>query len=417
MVEAASLVGQTIAGKYVIEELIGSGGMAWVYRASTLEGRYEVALKLLNPDLAAQDPDVIRRFRHEAKAASRIDHPNAVRIVDYGIDGRSAYIAMELLVGRDLATIAEQESPLDPWRAVDLVAQVCDVLAAAHREGILHRDLKPENVIVLGEPPGEHVKVLDFGLAKIYSKRPGGEEFTGTQMGAATVVGTPEYMSPEQCKGGKLDQRSDVYSVGVLLYYLLTGRVPFCGINNVDTMLRHVKDPPYQPSLLVPRLPEAVEKAVLKALAKEPSSRFQTARHFQEALIKMAFDAGREASSPPQAPSRPPDSGQILPPPMTRASMPSISEEEAALAAQVRVAMPQEPAIPPFAPAAPAPAASPPAATAPAAGPMTAPNAPHPMQPPRKPARPGGEPILLWIVVAVVVLAALAVAALVVLKR
>jgi serine/threonine-protein kinase len=291
MVAESSLVGHQIGGRYALEELIGSGGMAWVYRATDMTTGCEVAIKVLDPGLAAHNPDVVRRFKHEAQAATRIDHPNAVHTFDYGIEGDWAWIAMELVRGRDLVDLIDQEAPLEVWRAADLIAQICDVLSAAHREGIVHRDMKPDNVIVLGAPPAEHVKVLDFGLAKVFSQRPGGPEFTGTAV-ANAIVGTPEYMSPEQCRGGKLDQRSDVYSVGILFYQLVTGRVPFCGTNPLDTMLRQCKSPVYPPSKLVPTLPEAVEKAMLKALAKEPSGRYQTARHFQERLLKLAFEAG-----------------------------------------------------------------------------------------------------------------------------
>jgi eukaryotic-like serine/threonine-protein kinase len=288
---ASSLAGQELAGRYAIAERIGAGGMATVYRATDKTTGAEVAVKMLDPGLAFLDPDVVRRFKHEAQAAARIEHPNAVHIFDFGMEGDKAWIVMELVTGRDLGALVAEEAPLDVWRAADLVAQICDVLSAAHHEGILHRDLKPDNVVVLGLPPAEHIKVLDFGLAKVFAQRPGALEFTGTAI-ANSVVGTPEYMSPEQCRGDKLDQRSDIYSVGVLFYQMITGRVPFLGASNIDTMLRQVKDPPYSPSLIVPRIPESVEKAVLKALAKEPKARYQTARHFQEALIKLGFEAG-----------------------------------------------------------------------------------------------------------------------------
>jgi eukaryotic-like serine/threonine-protein kinase len=342
MIEASSLVGHTLAGRYWISELIGSGGMAWVFRATS--GPYQVALKVLNPNIGG-DPDTARRFRHEAKAAARIEHPNAIRILDYGIDGEFAYIAMELLDGRELSEILAKEAPLDVWRSVDLTIQVCDVLSAAHQVGILHRDLKPDNVIVIGQPPTEHIKVIDFGLAKVFGRKPGGDEVS-SDLKLQWVVGTPEYMSPEQCRSGKLDQRSDIYAVGVLLYEMVTGKPPFDADSALDMMVKHVKDPPTRPSMRAPRLPPDLEKVILKAINKEPSARYQTARHFQEALLKVSFEAGRPSSS------RPPIPELIIPqmPPVPRQSMPSIVDDEVLAAIRSKISLPTPIAPNPYAP-------------------------------------------------------------------
>jgi eukaryotic-like serine/threonine-protein kinase len=342
MIEASSLVGKTIAGRYWISELIGSGGMAWVFRATS--GPYQVALKILNPNIGG-DPDTARRFRHEAKAAARIEHPNAIRILDYGIDGEYAYIAMELLDGRELSEILAKEAPLDVWRSVDLVIQICDVLSAAHQVGILHRDLKPDNVIVIGQPPAEHIKVIDFGLAKVFGRKPGGDEVS-SDMKLQWVVGTPEYMSPEQCRSGKLDQRSDIYAVGVLLYEMVTGKPPFDADSALDMMVKHVKDPPTRPSMRVPRLPPDLERVILKAITKEPSARYQTARHLQEALLKISFEAGHPSSS------RPPIPELIIPqmPPVPRQSMPSIVDDEVLASIRAKIALPTPIAPNPYAP-------------------------------------------------------------------
>ncbi len=334
LAHADSLVGQIVASRYRVTKLLGTGGMAAVYQAAEQSGPYDVAIKILDAKLA-RDPNVARRFRHEAKTAARIQHPNAVRILDYGIDGPHVYIVMEYLEGRDLSSILATQAPLELSRAIDLMAQICDVLSAAHRDGILHRDLKPENVMVLGIPPAEHIKVLDFGLAKVFERVHGSGEEDTALTSQGSVVGTPEYMSPEQCRRDKLDQRSDVYACGVLLYQMLTARVPFHGETPLDTMLLHVKKTPASPCSIVASIPSALEGAVLKAMAKQPSHRYQTARHFQEALIKLAFDSGFR-SEPPGPRSRPPSAAPEMAP-VPRTSMPSIDEEAAHFAMDLRL--------------------------------------------------------------------------------
>lgn len=284
-----TLLGRVFGGRYRLEQFIGAGGMACVYWASVEGGGPAVAVKVLHPSLA-DDPTHVKRFRLEAMTAASISHPSAVTIYDHGVEEGLPYMAMELLHGSDLGSVLAREGKIAPWRALDLIAQVCDVLSLAHRSGILHRDLKPENVLVIGNPPGEHVKVLDFGLAKVFAPKPGVERPTSGLTRHGVAVGTPEYMSPEQCAAEKVDQRSDVYSCGVLLFHLLTGQLPFVGRSQYETMVLHLTSPVPSMLDLDPSIPESVDNAVRKALAKKPAQRYQTARHFQESLLRLAWE-------------------------------------------------------------------------------------------------------------------------------
>jgi serine/threonine-protein kinase len=270
--------------------------MAAVHRAVDLTqedpSAAQVALKVMHEHLAG-DATFVRRFRREAKAAAALRHPHSVRIVDYGIDGTMAYIAMELLVGQDLFQLIKHDGALAGRRAAEIMIQVCDALTAAHSRGILHRDLKPENVmLVRGATPGEEmVKVLDFGVAKIVASEHRIEDaptnITGTGLtSVGAVLGTPEYMSPEQCQGEPLDFRSDIYACGVLLYQLVTGQVPFSGETPVHTMLLHVREPPQPPRALAPALDAAIEAVILRALAKRPGDRFPDAQQLGSALAQ-----------------------------------------------------------------------------------------------------------------------------------
>ena len=294
--------------------------MAWVYRATSSDRPEPIAVKILHPSLAA-DASFQGRFRLEAKTAMRIDHPNAVRVYEYGEDGGWWFIAMELIEGPNLFHVVEAEGRIETRRALGLAAQICEVLQAAHQHGILHRDLKPENVVVMGKPPAERVKVLDFGLAKIYAPRPGAENTSSSLTIQGTVVGTPEFMSPEQCAGDKLDQRSDVYACGALLYNLLSGQLAFQGKSPYETMMLHMSEPVTPPSEIVSSIPRAVEQIVLKAMAKKPSARYQTARHLHATLTKLLADlAGGEsgdaiarAQSAPWVDAPPPTSAEPLP--------------------------------------------------------------------------------------------------------
>ncbi len=314
-----SLIGRTLAGKFVVESFIGGGAMGAVYRARQLSLDKSIAIKVLHGDLVS-DPTFIARFEREAKAASRLDHPNSMRVLDYGRDDADGlcYIAMELLDGKSLFSILrEARGPLPDKRTVDLLRQVLAALAVAHEMGVVHRDLKPENIIVLQSKSDdgnviETVKVCDFGMAKVLAddRRPedaGLEKLTSH----GVIVGTPEYMSPEQGKGEELDVRSDLYAVGVILYQMLTGKLPFQADTPIATVLKHLVEEPKPPSQIIAGVNLGLEAVCLRALKKEREERFASAREMRTAL-RNAPTLGARAADPvrPSSPGSPLDSSR-----------------------------------------------------------------------------------------------------------
>lgn len=297
-------VGRVLGGRYRLEALIAGGGMGEVYRASRLHIGDQVAVKVLRAELV--DNAVTReRFQREARAAARLRHPHAVVIHDFGEEADGvAFIVMELLDGRSLRQVLDEEGPLAPGRVNSLLAQICAVLAEGHKQGIIHRDLKPENVIV-NQPPGmtEQVKLLDFGIAKLLDKEDTGNlEPALTKVG--TFIGTPSYMSPEQCQGEPVNERSDIYSLGVVLYELLTGQLPFTAKTPTGVAIKHVTEA--APSLRTarPDLSEALDAVVLRALAKETEARQVSAQALAQefaAACDSTLSAGRGATQPTPA--------------------------------------------------------------------------------------------------------------------
>lgn len=267
-----NLVGKTL-GKYQIIEEIGHGGMAVVYKAwQPSLGRY-VALKVLSPFLQ-QDREFLARFHQEAKAAARLNHPNIVKIFDAGKAESINYIAMEYIDGESLQDMMERIGrPLDGATAANIIAQIASALDYAHAGGVVHRDIKPSNILI--DRQGRAV-LTDFGIARAA----GFSRLTGT----GTLVGTPEYMSPEQAEGLEIDHRTDIYSLGVVLYNMLTGRVPFRGTTPQSVLYGHVHKKPAPPSQLNPTISREVGAVVLKALAKDKARRYQQAEELAAAL-------------------------------------------------------------------------------------------------------------------------------------
>ena len=266
--------GTVIDGRYTVKHRIGSGGMADVYCALDEQLGREVALKLLHRRFA-EDHEFVERFRREASSAAGLQHPNVVGVFDRGEWDGTSYIAMEHLEGRTLKQLIVEEAPLDPIRAIDLAVQVLRAARFAHKRGVIHRDLKPHNVIVDHEG---RAKVTDFGIA-----RAGASDMTQT----GSIMGTAQYLSPEQAQGLPVDERSDLYSIGVVLYEMLTGRVPFTGDSAVSIALKQVAEAPAPPRVANPGVPPELEAIVLRALEEDPARRFQDADEFITALDRV----------------------------------------------------------------------------------------------------------------------------------
>ncbi|MFI5308271.1 MAG: protein kinase [Polyangiales bacterium] len=277
------LLGRTIAGSYVVLDLVGVGGMGRVYRAEQRMLGRTVAIKVIHPHLLA-DEQSVARFYNEARAASRLNHPNSVSIIDFGrTDDGILYLVMEYLQGRDLARLMQEEGPLPLFRICDILTSVLAALGEAHVLGVIHRDLKPENVIIERLRTGSDlVKVVDFGLAKML----GGVAADSSVTSPGLVCGTPDYMSPEQGRGLPLDGRADLYSVGVMLFELLAEQLPYIADTPTNVVLRHIQDPIPDPRDVAParRIPAPLVDVVKHALAKQPEARYQTAHEMAEEL-------------------------------------------------------------------------------------------------------------------------------------
>jgi len=269
------LINTLFDGRYKILRKLGAGGMANVYLAEDQELGRRVAIKILD-DRHAADEQFVERFRREAKNAAGLSHPNIVSIYDRGEAEGTYYIAMEFLDGRSLKELILTRGPAPVSIAIDYARQILAGLRFAHRHGIVHRDIKPHNVIVDAEG---RAKVTDFGIA-----RAGASQMTE----AGSIIGTAQYLSPEQARGTQVDQTSDLYSLGIVLYELLTGTVPFTGDTPVEIAMKHLSAVPERPSAKRPEVPHDLDMVVLRALAKDPADRYQSAEEMDSDLERVA---------------------------------------------------------------------------------------------------------------------------------
>lgn len=315
--------GRLLADRYRLEELVAAGGMAQVWQGTDEVLRRKVAVKLLHPHLAA-DGSFVARFRQEAVAAARLAHPGIVSIYDTCSDAGTEAIVMELVPGQTLRQRLDDPTPIDPWQAAGLAAQVAEALDVAHRAGLVHRDIKPANVLLAGDG---RVKVADFGIAKAV------EEADLTQPGL--MVGTAKYVAPEQVEGKPVDARTDIYSLGVVLYEMLCGRPPFEADSEAATALARLQRDPLRPRQVRPGVPKALEEVVCRAMARAPEQRYDSAADLRAALLAAGAAPSPEAdltathlAAAPSAPAAPLPAGVPAPPPAPTVAAPSFRQTE-----------------------------------------------------------------------------------------
>jgi serine/threonine protein kinase/Tfp pilus assembly protein PilF len=268
--------GTLFAGRYQIIEELGHGGMGKVYKAFDIKIQEKIAIKIIRPDIAS-DQKTITRFRNELKLARQITHRNICRMHDLGEDQDTHFITMEYVAGESLKKIIRMTGPLTIGTALDYSRQICDGLAEAHRLGVIHRDLKPQNILI--DESGT-AKIMDFGIARSLE--------AGSLTGEGMMVGTPEYMSPEQAEGKTADQRTDIYALGVILYEMVTGKRPFSGDTPISVALKHKSEIPRPPLELNAQIPGELNRLILKCLEKDKDKRYQTAKELQTELNKLA---------------------------------------------------------------------------------------------------------------------------------
>ncbi|MBI1269083.1 protein kinase [bacterium] len=291
-----------ISNRYRIGDLIGTGGMGSVYLAHDAELKKTFAIKLLQSDLV-QDPLAVKRFQQEASAVSALTHPNVVAVYDYGVSSSgNPYIIMDHIDGKGLDVIIDDQSYLDQEVVVDLFLQIADALDHAHEKGVIHRDIKPSNIMVPeGDVDSCNLKIVDFGIAKVV---PDGDKTTQGITQTGELVGSPSYMSPEQCTGMSMDRRSDIYSAGCVMYEALSGMVPFQGDNPIQTILSHINDQPQSLSERFPSLSisDDLNYVVMRCLEKHPADRYQTAGELRDDLRLIKIGASPKRISPANRP-------------------------------------------------------------------------------------------------------------------
>ena len=261
-----------LEGRYQVLKELGRGGMGIVFQAYDKQLKEQVAIKILSP-LLSNDNDALERLKREVSAARRITHPNVIRIHDIAEANGLHYVSMEYFGGTNLKDYLKQAGHLSIMEALNIASQICDGLQAAHAQGVIHRDLKSQNIIINA---ANQIKIIDFGLA--HTQQMQGMTATGL------IMGTPEYMAPEQVSGKKVDERADVYSLGIILYELFTGRVPFTGPSAISIGFQQMKDPPPPPTSVNPQIPAPVEQVILKALQKEAIHRQSSVAEVKEEL-------------------------------------------------------------------------------------------------------------------------------------
>jgi serine/threonine protein kinase len=338
---SSGFIGRMVAGRYRILAKLGEGGMGSVYRAEQISLKRTVALKLLRPELSAE-PGMVRRFNAEAELAAKLSHPNTVTLFDFGQDeDGSLFIAMEYLEGRSLREVLTREGPLSPGRALTISEQLCASLADAHSRGIVHRDLKPDNVMLIQRGRMTDVaRVLDFGIAKLRDEQSDGANRPMTRAG--DLLGTPQYMAPEQIRGETVDARTDIYALGAMLYEMVTGRLPFEGPTLMSILSKHLTEMPVPPRERRPdlRISPSLNQLVMDALDKDPARRPASMDAFADRLARLVVEvdprsearaaAGAGFPPPPALPDSPPPGVPLLrtplpgalqapPPPQARA--------------------------------------------------------------------------------------------------
>jgi serine/threonine-protein kinase len=281
------VVGEVVAERYELEELVGSGGMSSVFRATDTLLERKVALKILHEEYT-NDADYVERFRREARAVAQLAHPNIVTVIDRGEQDGRQFIVFEYVDGESLKHLVDRTGPLPVEEAVELALQVARALSFAHQQGLVHRDVKPQNVLLNDDG---RAKVTDFGIARSLDLD---VQHGLTQTG--TVMGTSDYIAPEQARGERVDEQTDIYSLGVVLYELLTGEVPFPGDNFVAVAMRHINEPPPSARARRPDVPARLDAAIRRAMAKEPSGRFASMAEFAGEL-EASLDVSPEADT------------------------------------------------------------------------------------------------------------------------